>query len=210
MKFSKAWLEEWVGPVPQNEEFFHQLTMAGLEVDGYEQVGDGLTGVVIAEIQSIASVPDSNHLNECKVSYGEGSVTVVCGAANARAGLKTALALVGTELKDGVKIEKTKIRGIDSEGMLCSQKELGLGDDNEGILELPDSSRLGEAITHSLFTPDTIVDLDLTPNRGDCLSIQGIAREVAVLNQLEFTNRYKVDWHYRRSLCPRNTSKRGR
>ena len=89
-----------------------------------------------------------------------------------------------------MKIEKTKIRGIDSEGMLCSQKELGLGDDDEGILELPDSSNLGEAVTDSLFVRDTIVDLDLTPNRGDCLSIQGIAREVAVLNQLEFT---KVD-----------------
>ena len=190
MKFSKAWLEEWVSPVPENEEFFHQLTMAGLEVDGYEEVGDDLSGVVIAEIQSIGSVPDSKHLNECKVSYGEETVTVVCGAPNARAGLKTALALVGTELKGGVKIEKTKIRGIDSEGMLCSQKELGLGDDDEGILELPDSSNLGEAVTDSLFVRDTIVDLDLTPNRGDCLSIQGIAREVAVLNQLEFT---KVD-----------------
>ena len=110
MKFSKVWLEEWVSPVPENEEFFHQLTMAGLEVDGYEEVGDGLSGVVIAEIQSIASVPDSKHLNECKVSYGEETVTVVCGAPNARAGLKTALALVGTELKGGVKIEKTKIR----------------------------------------------------------------------------------------------------
>ena len=190
MKFSKVWLEEWVSPVPENEEFFHQLTMAGLEVDGYEEVGDGLSGVVIAEIRSITSVPDSKYLNECKVSYGEETITVVCGAPNARAGLKTALALIGTELKGGVRIEKTKIRGIDSEGMLCSQKELGLGDDNEGILELPDSSNLGEAVTDSLFVQDTIVDLDLTPNRGDCLSIQGIAREVAVLNQLDFT---KVD-----------------
>ncbi len=190
MKFSKSWLEEWVSPVPENKDFFHQLTMAGLEVDGYEEVGDRLSGVVIAEIQSIALVPDSKHLNECKVSYGEETITVVCGAPNARVGLKTALALAGTELKGGLKIEKTKIRGIDSEGMLCSQKELGLGDDNDGILELPDSSNLGEAVTDSLFVRDTIVDLDLTPNRGDCLSIQGIAREVAVLNQLDFT---KVD-----------------
>ena len=190
MKFSRTWLEEWVSPLPENKDFFHQLTMAGLEVDGYEEVGDGLSGVVIAEIQSIASIPNSEHLNECKVSYGEETVTVVCGAPNARVGLKTALALVGTELKDGLKIEKINIRGIDSHGMLCSQRELGLGDDNEGILELPDSSNLGEAVTDSLFVRDTIVDLDLTPNRGDCLSIQGIAREVAVLNQLEFT---KVD-----------------
>ncbi len=187
MKFSKVWLEEWVSPLPENEDFFHQLTMAGLEVDGCEEIGDGLSGIVIAEIESIASVPDSNHLNECRVSCGEKTLTVVCGAPNARVGLKTALALAGTELKDGLKIEKTKIRGIDSEGMLCSQRELGLGDDNEGIIELPESSNLGESLTDSLFVRDTIVDLDLTPNRGDCLSIQGIAREVAVLNQLEFT-----------------------
>ena len=135
MKFSKVWLEEWVSPLPENEDFFHQLTMAGLEVDGCEEIGNGLSGIVIAEIESIVSVPDSNHLNECRVSCGEKTLTVVCGAPNARVGLKTALALAGTELKDGLKIEKTKIRGIDSEGMLCSQRELGLGDDNEGIIE---------------------------------------------------------------------------
>ena len=189
MKFSKAWLEEWVSPIPENLDFFHQLTMAGLEVDGYEIVGDVLSGVVIAEITRVTPITGSDHLNECRVSSGEEPITVVCGAPNVRVGMKTALAKVGAELKHGIKIEKTNIRGIESEGMLCSQKELGLGDDNEGILDLPDFSSIGELVTQTLFSKDTLIDLDLTPNRGDCLSIQGIAREVAVLNQIDLSKK---------------------
>ncbi len=185
MKFSRSWLEEWVSPIPENEEFFHQLTMAGLEVDGYEELGKGLSGVVVAEIEAITPIADSDHLNCCQVRTGAEVVQVVCGAPNARTGLKTALAKVGTNLKGEIKIKKAKLRGVESEGMLCSASELGIADDDEGIIELPTSCILGEEITLALNLDDILVDLDLTPNRGDCLSIQGIAREVGVLNELE-------------------------
>ena len=185
MKFSRSWLEEWVNPIPEDEEFFHQLTMAGLEVDGYEKLGKGLSGVVVAEIEQITPVADSDHLNCCKVRLGAEVVQVVCGAPNARVGLKTALATVGTNLKGELKIKKAKLRGVESEGMLCSASELGIGDDDAGIMELPASCILGEEVSKALSLDDTLIDLDLTPNRGDCLSIRGIAREVGVLNELE-------------------------
>ncbi len=159
--------------------------MAGLEVDGYEDIGEGLAGVVVAQIEEVTGVADSDHLNCCKVRTDTELLQVVCGAPNARVGLKTALAKVGANLKGKLEIKKTKLRGIESEGMLCSASELGLGDDDEGIIELPSSSVLGAEITEALSLEDVLIDLDLTPNRGDCLSIQGIAREVGVLNELE-------------------------
>ena len=185
MKFSKSWLGEWVGPIPENEKLFHQLTMAGLEVDGYEDLKEGLSGVVVAEIKNVMPVEDSDHLKCCQVSWGNKIVQVVCGASNARVGLKTALAKVGTNLKGNLKIKKAKLRGVESEGMLCSASELGLGDDHDGIIELSEDSVPGEELTEALGLDDVLIDLDLTPNRGDCLSIRGIAREVAVLNDLE-------------------------
>ena len=185
MKFSRSWLEEWVNPIPEDEEFFHQLTMAGLEVDGYEKLGEGLSGVVVAEIEQITPVADSDHLNCCKVRLGAEVVQVVCGAPNARVGLKTALATVGTNLKGELKIKKAKLRGVESEGMLCSACELGIGDSDAGIIELPANCILGEEISKALSLDDTLIDLDLTPNRGDCLSMRGIAREVGVLNELD-------------------------
>ena len=152
---------------------------------GYEQLGEGLSGVVVAEIEEITPVADSDHLNCCQVRLGTEVVQVVCGAPNARVGLKTALATVGTNLKGELKIKKAQLRGIESEGMLCSASELGMGDDDEGIIELPASCVLGEEISKALNLDDILIDLDLTPNRGDCLSIRGIAREVGVLNELE-------------------------
>ena len=152
---------------------------------GYEQLGEGLSGVVVAEIEEITPVADSDHLNCCQVRLGAEVVQVVCGAPNARVGLKTALATVGTNLKGELKIKKAKLRGIESEGMLCSASELGMGDNDEGIIELPASCVLGEEINKALNLDDILIDLDLTPNRGDCLSIRGIAREVGVLNELE-------------------------
>ena len=152
---------------------------------GYEQLGEGLSGVVVAEIEEMTPVTDSDHLNCCQVRLGAEVVQVVCGAPNARVGLKTALATVGTNLKGELKIKKAKLRGIESEGMLCSARELGMGDNDEGIIELPASCVLGEEISKALNLDDILIDLDLTPNRGDCLSIRGIAREVGVLNGLE-------------------------
>ena len=125
MKFSWSWLQEWVAPIPDNEEFFHQLTMAGLEVDGYEDIAEGLSGVVVAQIEEVTSVADSDHLNCCKIRTGSELLQVVCGAPNARVGLKTALAKVGTNLKGAIEIKKAKLRGVESEGMLCSASELG-------------------------------------------------------------------------------------
>ena len=187
MKVSEAWLKEWVSPIPERKEFFHQLTMAGLEVDGFEKVGGELEGVVVAQIEEVEAIAESDHLSYCKVSCGEKAFQVVCGASNVRPGLKTALAISGTSLTNGLLIKKTEMLGFTSDGMLCSSQELGLGDDHEGIIELPAECPVGASIREALNLDDITIELDLTPNRGDCLSIMGVAREVAVLNELSIS-----------------------
>ena len=184
MKFSEVWLREWVNPGLDRDALMAQLTMAGLEVDGVEAVAGEFTDVVVARIETCEQHPDADKLRLCTVSDGTDVHQVVCGAPNARAGLITALARVGAQLGADFKIKRAKLRGVESLGMLCSASELGLGDDNDGIMELPEDAPVGEALRIYLNTDDVIVDLDLTPNRGDCLSLKGIAREVGVLNNL--------------------------
>lgn len=186
MKFSEAWLREWVDPGLGREDLLHQLTMAGLEVDGVDPVAGAFSGVVVAEVASVVPHPDADKLRVCEVDDGETVHQVVCGAPNVKAGMRTAFARVGAVLPENFKIKKAKLRGVESHGMLCSASELGLGDDHDGIMSLQVGS-LGDQVSDVLDTNDVIVDLDLTPNRGDCLSMKGIAREVGVLNNATVT-----------------------
>lgn len=187
MKFSEAWLRQWVNPALSSDDLLFQMTMAGLEVDGTEPAAQSFSGVVVGEIVSAEPHPDADKLQVCQVSNGTDTVQVVCGAPNARAGLKTAFAQVGAVLPENFKIKKAKLRGVESFGMLCSAEELGLGDDADGIMELSHAvgSDLAAIAGADLPLDDLTVDVDLTPNRGDCLSLKGLAREVGVLNNLE-------------------------
>ena len=183
MKFSEAWLREWVDPDIDRQTLLDQLTMAGLEVEIVEAVAPPLPKVVVARIEACEDHPRSDHLSVCQVADGDGNRQVVCGAPNARAGLLTALALPSSELPGGITVAAAQIRGTQSAGMLCSAAELGLGDDADGILELDDGA-LGTALTEALALDDVSIEIKLTPNRGDCLSLRGLAREIGVLNAL--------------------------
>jgi phenylalanyl-tRNA synthetase beta chain len=180
MKFAESWLREWVDPALDAKGIGERLTMAGHELDGLAITGEGLDGVVVAEILEAAPHPDADRLQVCKVSTGNGEpVQIVCGAPNARAGLKSPLASPGTTLPNGIKLRKAKIRGVESMGMLCSAIELGLGEESDGIIELAEDAVVGEALTKALGLPDAVFDVDLTPNRGDCFSVLGIARDLS-------------------------------
>ena len=184
MKFSESWLRELANPDLTCDELIAQLTMAGLEVDGVEAAAN-FEGVVVARIESVAAHPKADKLQVCQVNCGtDSNVQVVCGAPNAREGLVTAFAQVGAMLPGGLQIGQAKLRDVDSFGMLCGGDELGLNEDSSGIMELPSNAPLGQTLIEFYGLDDNIVEVDLTPNRGDCLSIQGLAREVGVLNKL--------------------------
>jgi len=182
MKFAETWLREWVDPKLDVEALAEQLTMAGHEVNSIEPEGKKLVGVVIAEVVAVSPHPNADRLTVCQVTTGDGApVEVVCGAPNVVAGMKSPLAAPGVRLPDGTKLSRTKIRGVESNGMLCSAIELGLGDDAVGIIALPEDAPVGLELSEYLELPDNIFDLDLTPNRGDCFSVLGIARDVAAI-----------------------------
>ena len=188
MKFSESWLREWVNPSIDTAELIAQLTMAGLEVDAVEPVAPPFSGVVVGEILSVASHPNADKLRVCQVAGGpEGEVQVVCGAPNARQGLKMPFATVGAQLPNNLKIRKAKLRDVESFGMLCGEDELGLGEGSGGLFELPSSAPVGADLREYLGLNDQVIEVDLTPNRGDCLSIRGLARETGVLNSLPLT-----------------------
>ena len=193
MKFSESWLREWVNPEINTQQLIDQLTMAGLEVDGVEAVAGSFTKVVVGEIISAEQHPDADKLRVCKVAGSpDGELQVVCGAPNARPGIKIPFALVGAELPPGedgkkFKIKKAKLRGVESNGMLCAQTELQAGDDDAGLWELPLDAPTGADLNAYLKLNDNIIEVDLTPNRSDCLSLKGLARETAVLNKLSVT-----------------------
>ena len=176
MKISEAWLREWVDPPVSSSELLEQLTMLGLEVDFTEPAAPPFSGVVVGEVLSVVQHPDADKLSVCEVSDGEQQYNVVCGAPNVRAGMRGAFAAPGAKLPGGVKIRKTKLRGVVSEGMLCSGKELELSEESDSILDLGDGVVVGEGLRTALQLDDTIIDIDLTPNRGDCLSVRGVAR----------------------------------
>ncbi|MET3998572.1 phenylalanine--tRNA ligase subunit beta [Marinobacterium sp. MBR-109] len=183
MKFSEQWLRELVQPQIGTQELADQLSLSGLEVDDIESVAGEFSGVVVGEILTAEQHPNADKLQVCQVNDGEQTVQVVCGAPNARAGLKTAFARVGAVLPGDFKIKKAKLRQVESFGMLCAEDELGLSEDHGGIMELAEDAPVGQDIREFLNLNDKIIDVDLTPNRGDCLSIAGMAREVGVLNK---------------------------
>lgn len=185
MKVSEQWLREWVNPKIGIKELAQQLTMAGLEVDSIDPVAGAFTGVVVAEIIALESHPDADKLNVCQVNDGTETLQIVCGASNVRVGLRVPLAQVGAVLPGDFKIKKAKLRGVESFGMLCAEQELGLAESSDGLMELPIEAPVGHDIRDYLNLDDQIIDIDLTPNRADCLSVEGVAREVALLNKME-------------------------
>ena len=183
MKFSESWLREWVNVGIGSEELLEQLTLLGLEVDDYTSAGGDFSGVVVGEITAAEQHPDADRLRVCKVEDGSGELhNVVCGAPNARVGIKVPFARVGAELPGNFKIKPAKLRGVESFGMLCSAKELELSEDANGLHELPTDAPAGATLNEYLNLDDHIIEIDLTPNRGDCLSIRGIAREISTRN----------------------------
>lgn len=181
MKFSEQWLRTWVNPQVSRDELVARLSMAGLEVDSITPVAGAFSGVVVGEILSAEQHPDADKLRVCQVSNGNETFQVVCGAPNARAGIKIPFAMIGAELPGDFKIKKAKLRGVESFGMLCAASELQISEENDGLLELPADAPVGESIRHYLNLDDASIEVDLTPNRGDCLSLAGLAREVGAL-----------------------------
>ncbi|WP_413692852.1 phenylalanine--tRNA ligase subunit beta [Psychromonas sp. KJ10-2] len=188
MKFSEAWLREWVNPEITRDELTHQITMAGLEVDDVDPVAGEFTKVLVGEVVECGQHPDADKLQVTKINIGEEElIDIVCGAKNCRLGLKVAVAVVSAVLPGDFKIKKAKLRGQPSFGMLCSESELGMAESAEGIIELPLDAPIGQCVREYLQLDDVIIDVDLTANRADCLGIAGLAREVAVLNSIEAT-----------------------
>lgn len=181
MKFSEQWLRGWVSPQVDRDELVARLSMAGLEVDSVTPAAGVFTGVVVGEVLSTEQHPDADKLRVCQVSNGTETFQVVCGAPNVRPGLKIPFAMIGAELPGDFKIKKAKLRGVESNGMLCSQAELQVGEGNDGLMELPADAPVGQDIRVYLELEDASIEVDLTPNRGDCLSLAGLAREVGAL-----------------------------
>ncbi len=188
MRFSEAWLREWVNPPVDTQQLADQLSMAGLEVDAIEPAAPAFNGVAIGLVETIAPHPDAAKLRICRVDVGQGdALQIICGATNVAEGMRVAVAMIGATLPGDFKIKKAKLRGVESFGMICSASELGLAESSEGILPLPDDAPLGEDFRAWLGLDDHCIEVDLTPDRGDCLGIAGLAREVAVINRVALT-----------------------
>lgn len=186
MKISENWLRTWVNPAIDSETLSDQLTMLGLEVDELAPVAKPFTGVVVGEVLTVEQHPDADRLRVTTVNIGSGEpLQIVCGAPNVRAGMKAPVAKIGAVLPGDFKIKKGKLRGVESQGMLCGASEIDLEDKIDGLLELPADAQVGINIREYLKLDDNVIDISITPNRGDCFSIRGIAREIAVINQLQ-------------------------
>jgi phenylalanyl-tRNA synthetase beta chain len=190
MKFSENWLREWVNPQLDSAALAHHLTMAGHEVDDFAVQGAELKGILVAEISSVSKHPNADKLSVCEVRTGEGAtVMVVCGAPNVRQGMKAAYAAPGVKLPNGMILRRSTIRGIESNGMLCSPVELAIGDESDGIIDLPPEAPTGADLAAFLSLPDAILDVNLTPNRGDCFSVAGLARDLSAVTGTALTIR---------------------
>ena len=186
MKISEQWLRDWVNPDIDTQQLTEQLTMAGLEVEDITSASPGFSGVVVARVDVVEKHPDADRLMVCHVNTGSGQAhVIVCGADNVRVGLYVVLAPVGAVLPGNITIKSSDLKGVTSEGMLCSTKELGLAEESEGLMELPNDLVLGKNLEEILSLDDQIIEFSLTPNRGDCLSISGVARELSVINDCE-------------------------
>nr|KAJ9625286.1 hypothetical protein H2204_010530 [Knufia peltigerae] len=185
MKFSENWLRSHVPTTASRDELSAVLTAIGLEVEDVTALGDGLQHVVVARIVEAERHPEADRLQVCKVDAGQAELLqIVCGAPNARPGLVAPLAMVGAQVGE-LKIKPAKLRGVESNGMLCSAKELGLDNDASGLLELPDDAPVGQTLVEYLGLPDASIEIKLTPNRADCFSIRGIAYDVAAATRSE-------------------------
>ena len=188
MRISKQWLHDWVQTDISSAELAEQLTMAGLEVDKVETAAPDFNQVVVGRIQTLTPHPQADRLKVAEVDVGGTELLqIVCGAPNATVDLCVPTALPGAVLPNDIQVKNSKLRGVTSQGMLCSARELGLSDDHSGLLELPADSPVGADLRTYLGLDDTIIEVDLTPNRGDCLGMSGIAREVSVLNRCALT-----------------------
>ncbi|MBU3848673.1 MAG: phenylalanine--tRNA ligase subunit beta [Candidatus Acinetobacter avistercoris] len=188
MKISENWLRTWVNPAIDSDTLSNQLTMLGLEVDELSPAAKPFTGVVVGEVLTVEQHPDADRLKVTTVNIGTGEpLQIVCGAPNVRAGMKAPVATIGAVLPGDFKIKKGKLRGIESQGMLCGASEIDLEDKLDGLLELPSDATVGLNIREYLDLDDNVIDISITPNRGDCFSIRGIAREIGVINQLPVT-----------------------
>lgn len=185
MKCSESWLREWVDPGLSHEQLCNTLTMAGLEVEEIVPVTNHFNGIVVGQVLNVEKHPEAEKLHICDVNIGEAAtLTIVCGASNVRAGMKVPVATINAVLPNGTVISKAVIRGVTSHGMLCSASELGLSESSQGLMELADDAPLGEDLKSYLMLDDYIVDISITPNRGDCLSVKGLAREISALTRI--------------------------
>ncbi|WP_180157050.1 phenylalanine--tRNA ligase subunit beta [Acinetobacter sp. YH12045] len=188
MKISENWLRTWVNPAIDSDTLSDQLTMLGLEVDDLSPAAKPFTGVVVGEVLTVVQHPDADRLRVTTVNIGSGEpLQIVCGAPNVRVGMKAPVATIGAVLPGDFKIKKGKLRGVESQGMLCGASEIDLEDKIDGLLELPADAPVGTNIREYLDLDDNVIDISITPNRGDCFSIRGIAREIGVINQLPVT-----------------------
>ena len=187
MKITYSWMNEYTPLSVAPAELAQQLTLAGLEVESLAAVAPAFNGVVVGEVLECRRHPDADKLSLCEVTTdAENRLQIVCGAPNVRAGLKVAVAMVGAQLPGGLKIKRAKIRGVESNGMLCSARELGLGEEHDGILELPAALPLNVDVREALDLDDTVLEVNATPNRGDCMSVFGIARDYAAAHQRRY------------------------
>ena len=187
MKVTYRWLKEFTPISAPPQELAAQLTMAGLEVESLEPVAPPFSDVVVGEVLTAARHPDAEKLSLCEVTTdGKNRLQIVCGAKNVRAGLKVAVAMVGAKLPNNVLIKRATLRGQESNGMLCSARELGLGDEHDGIMELDDSLPLNQDVREALELDDYVLDVNATPNRGDCMSVFGIARDYSAARERRY------------------------
>jgi len=218
MIISEQWLRDWVRVDLSAQEIADCLTNAGLEVDGVDAVAGPVDNLIVGKVVSVEKHPDADRLNCTTVDVGDEVLNIVCGAANVRQDLMVAVAMVGAKLPNGLKIKKAKVRGVESIGMLCSASELGLEENSDGLIELDVDAQIGQRVDEYLQLDDKLIDIDLTPNRGDCLSVQGIARELKVLadgsyhpldiEAVESTTQSKVAVELIDSLhCPRYSAR---
>ena len=214
MNISTRWLREWVSPDVSDQELSEKLTMAGLEVDQIAPVAPPFEGLVVGHVISCGKHPNADKLSLCEVDIGaDENLQIICGAPNVRQDLKVAVATVGSVLPNKLKIKRAKLRGVESNGMLCSESEMGISDSHEGIIELDSKAKIGDNVREVLDLDDQIIELDITPNRGDCFSVLGVAREACVnynlsLPELNFKANQKGSRSFKSSVsnpkeCPK-------
>ena len=204
MKFSENWLREWTNPQWDTNTLSESLSLAGLEVDGAESVAGVFTNVVVGHVLSVKKHPDADKLNVTQVDVGEAEpVQIVCGAKNVVVGMKACCAKVGAVLPGDFKIKKAKLRGVPSNGMLCGATEIGLPDDGvDGLFVLDQDAPIGLDVREYLDLNDMSIEVDLTPNRADCFSVQGIARDVHAISGAALTQPFEIKDMSGSTTCP--------